>query len=127
MDPQQIHLTRCDDAIKFAQIFLHRHDKEKDRLGELYHDAATLIWNGQCHKSKTAISKFYQAQKPTETSLEILDTQILPPNDTMDLTTIIAAGKIKQNDATMNFSRVFILGVQGTAGLIISDTMRLQT
>lgn len=122
---------RSDEALKFAQVFFHKQDKEKQTLCEMYHGQSTLIWNGQAHKSKSSIAKFYHAQQPTETTLQALDAQIMPQmGDVIDMITIIAGGKIKQNDNTSNFSRTFLLGPNApgsTEYLIVSDTMRTQS
>lgn len=122
---------RSDEALKFAQVFFHRQDKEKETLFEMYHDQSTLIWNGQPHKTKTSIAKFYHSQEPIETLLQALDAQIMPQmGDIVDMITIIAGGKIKQGNVTSNFSRTFLLGPnlpQSSEYLIFSDTMRTQT
>lgn len=122
---------RSDEAIKFAQVFFTKQDKEKETLFEMYHDQSTLIWNGQPYKTKTAITKFYHNQDSVETTLEVLDAQIVPQmGDIFDMVTIIAGGKLKQNNVTSNFSRTFLLGpsVPGSQEyLIVSDTVRTQT
>lgn len=121
---------RSDEALKFAHVFFHKQDKEKSSLSEMYHDRSTLIWNGTTHKSKTQITKFYHDQQPTETTLQALDAHIMPQmGDIIDMITIIAGGKVKQDDITSNFSRTFLLGpnVPGSSQyLIVSDTMRTQ-
>lgn len=121
---------RSDDALKFAYIFFQKQDKEKETLVDMYHDQSTLIWNGQLHKSKTNVAKFYQNQQASETTLQLVDAQIMPQmGDIIDMVTIIAGGKIKQKDTISNFSRTFILGPNApnsTDYLIISDTMRTQ-
>lgn len=121
---------RSDEALKFAEMFFHKQDKEKETLHEMYHDQSTLIWNGQPHKTKTSIARFYQSQRPTETTLQSLDAQIMPQmGDIVDMITVIAGGKIKQSETISNFSRTFLLGpnVPGAAEyLIVSDTMRTQ-
>lgn len=121
---------RSDEALRFAEIFFHKQDKEKETLCEMYHDQSTLIWNGIPHKTKTRIAKFYQSQHATETTLQALDAQIMPPmGDIIDMITVIAGGKIKQGDSTSNFSRTFLLGPNApdsTTYLIVSDTMRIQ-
>lgn len=121
---------RSDEALKFAELFFHKQDKEKETLVDMYHDQSTLIWNGQPHKTKTQIARFYQSQQSIDTSLQALDAQIMPQmGDIIDMITVIAGGKIKQNNATSNFSRTFLLGpnVPGsTEYLIVSDTMRTQ-
>lgn len=124
------NIQRCKEAHRFALLFFEKQDKEKETLCEMYHNQATLIWNGQGHKSKTSIAKFYQAQKPTETVLQALDAQIMPQmGDIIDMITIIAGGTVKQNDKTSNFSRTFLLGPNAPSStdyLIVSDTMRTQ-
>lgn len=121
---------RSDEALKFAEIFFHKQDKEKETLVEMYHAESTLIWNGFPHKTKSSIARFYQQLRPTETTLQSLDAQIMPQmGDIIDMITVVAGGKIKQNDTLSNFSRTFLLGpiVPGsTEILIISDTMRTQ-
>lgn len=122
---------RSDEALKFAQLFFMKQDKEKASLCEMYHDQSTLTWNGQSHKSKTSIAKFYQNQHDVETNLEALDAQIMPPfGDIIDMITIVAGGKLKQDNATLSFSRTFLLGPcapGSTDYLIVSDTMRTQS
>lgn len=122
---------RSDEALKFAQVFFQKQDKEKETLCEMYHDQSTLIWNGQPYKTKTSIAKFYHTQEPVETLLQALDAQIMPQmGEIVDMITIIAGGKIKQGTVTSNFSRTFLLGPNLPASseyLIFSDTMRIQT
>lgn len=119
---------RSEEALKFAQLFFHKQDKEKDTLVEMYHDQATLTWNGTNHKTKTQIALFYRNQKPCETSVQALDTQIMPPmGDIIDMITVVACGKLKHNDVLSNFSRTFVLGPNAPGSveyLIISDTVR---
>lgn len=121
---------RSKEALTFAQMFFQRQDKERTSLPEMYHDQATLNWNAQSHKSRTSITKFYQAQKSIETTLQALDAQIMPQmGDIVDMITVIAGGTIKFNNTNYNFSRVFLLGpnAPGSAEyLIVSDTLRLQ-
>lgn len=121
---------RSDEALKFAHVFFHKQDKEKNTLSEMYHDKSTLIWNGTTHKTKKQIAKFYNDQQPTETTLQSLDAQIMPQmGELIDMITIIAGGKLKQDDIDFNFSRTFLLGpnvANSTQYLIVSDTMRTQ-
>lgn len=122
---------RSDEALRFAEVFFHKQDKEKEGLYKMYHDQSTLIWNGVPHKTKTAIAKFYQSQHATVTTLQALDAQIMPQmGDIVDMVTVIAGGKIKHSDSTSNFSRTFLLGPNApdsTEYLIVSDTMRIQS
>lgn len=126
----QGNAQRSDEAMKFAQLFFTKHDKEKETLSEMYHDQSTLIWNGQPFKGKNGIAKFYKNSETTETTLQCLDVQIIPPtSDIVDMIMIIAGGKVKQKDAMLNFSRTFLLGPnapQSTEYLIVSDTVRIQ-
>ena len=121
---------RSNEAIKFAEVFFHKQDKEKESLFEMYHEQSTLIWNGQPTKTKTNIARFYQSQPTTQTTLQALDAQIMPQlGDIVDMITVVAGGQIKQHDTTTNFSRTFLLGpnVPGSPEiLIVSDTMRTQ-
>lgn len=121
---------RSDEALKFAHVFFTKQDKEKATLVDMYHDQSTLIWNGQVHKSKTNIAKFYQNQPVTETTLQLLDAQIMPQmGDIIDMVTIVAGGKMKQSETSSNFSRTFVIGPNAPNSkeyLIVSDTMRSQ-
>ena len=122
---------RSDEALRFAELFFHKQDKEKENLCEMYHAQSTLIWNGSPYKTKTSIAKFYQSQKTTETTVQALDAQLMPPmGDIIDMITVIAGGKIKQNDRESNFSRTFLLGPSSPNSpeyLIVSDTMRIHS
>uniref|UniRef100_A0A6G1SDQ8 NTF2-related export protein n=1 Tax=Aceria tosichella TaxID=561515 RepID=A0A6G1SDQ8_9ACAR len=123
---------RSNEALGFAEVFFHRQDKDRgEALYGMYHDQSTLIWNGSPYKTKTNITKFYQSQLATETTVQALDAQIMPPmGDIIDMITVIAAGKIKQNDREYNFSRTFLLGPNSptsTEYLIVSDTMRMHS
>lgn len=122
---------RSDEALRFAELFFHKQDKDKETLCEMYHHQSTLIWNGSPYKTKTSIARFYQSQQATETTVQSLDAQIMPPmGDIIDMITVIAGGTIKQNDQMSNFSRTFLLGPSGPNSaeyLIVSDTMRIQS
>lgn len=121
---------RSAEALTFAEVFFNKQDKEKETLSEMYHSQSTLIWDGQPHKTKSAIEQFYKNLKTTETNLQALDAQIMPRiGDIVDMITVIAGGKIKQSDSVSNFSRTFLLGPNApnsTEYLIISDTMRIE-
>ena len=121
---------RSDEAVRFAEVFFQQQDKDKEALHKMYHEQSTLIWNGTPHRTRTSIQKFYQSQQPTETTLQALDAQIMPPmGDIIDMITVIAGGKIKHTDNSSNFTRTFLLGPNApgsTEYLIVSDTMRIQ-
>lgn len=125
------NLFACQAAQDFCGIFFTRQDKKEPTLYELYHNDASLLWNGDLHKNKTSIAKFYQNQQNFETTLEVLDAQIMPQmGDILNMITVIAGGKIKQNNNISNFSRTFLIGpiAPGLKDyLILSDTMRVQT
>lgn len=126
----QGNAQRSDEAYRFAELFFAKQDKEKDSLCDMYHDQSTLIWNGAPYKTKTSIAKFYHSQQPVETTLQALDAQIIPQmGDIVDMVTIMAGGKIKQNEVTSSFSRIFLIGPNSPGSseyLIVSDTMRIQ-
>lgn len=115
-------------ATEFAKLFFTRQEKDKENISDLYHNQSTLIWNGEVVKSKTNIHKFHAKLQIQEITVECLDVQIMPQlGDMTDTITILAGGKLKQNDTTSNFSRTFLIGpsIQGKSDiLIISDTMR---
>lgn len=123
------NVQSSNDALKWAEVFFTKQDKERETLCDMYHDQSTLIWNGAPHKSKTAIAKFYQKQQPVETTLSCLDAQILPPmGDIVDMVTILAGGKLKQEGIISNFSRVFLVGPNAPGSTdykIVSDNMRM--
>lgn len=121
---------RSDEALKFVQLFFLKQDTEKTTLCEMYHDQATLIWDGEVKKPKSSIAKYYQSMQPTTTTLQAIDAQIMPQmGDIIDMITIIVGGSMKQSNKTFNFSRTFLLGANApgtTEYLIVSDTMRTQ-
>lgn len=125
------NLFACQAAQDFCNVFFSSQQKKDAALYEMYHRDASLLWNGQLIRNKSSITKFYQNQQNLETTVEVLDAQIMPQmGDILDMYTVIAGGKVKQNNTTSNFSRTFLIGpiVLGSKDYrILSDTMRVQT
>lgn len=98
-------------------------------VGNLFLDAANLVWNGNPHNSKEAISKFYESLPSCEAELAYVDAQPIRDEFVQGQTTVhvVAAGQVKfSGKRWVPFSESFVLTAQNKVWKIVVDTFRFQ-
>ncbi|KAH8029679.1 hypothetical protein HPB51_002701 [Rhipicephalus microplus] len=113
----------------FVRLFYETLEKRRHLLGNLFLDTANLVWNGNPHGSKEAISKFYESLPSCETDLICADAQPFRAEFVQGQTTIhvVAAGQIKfSGKRWVPYTESFVLTAQGNVWKIVADTFRFQ-
>jgi len=117
----------CDDARKFVDLYYQRLDKGRHLLGGLYHDQATLVWNGNSVASKAAILQFYEQLPISETELMSLDAQPVTEihENPYTMITVTCSGRQKLgNNRPECFTETFLLVAENQVWKVISDAFR---
>lgn len=120
----------CESGKKFAQVFYEKLDKNRHTMGQLFHESAALVWNGNVVKGKGNILDFYANLPTIETKLMCIDAQ--PVSDTIsgEKTSILVTcnGKMIFNKQTKCFNESFMLSAMTVDGKtvwkIVVDTYR---
>jgi NTF2-related export protein 1/2 len=117
----------CDDGQKFAEIFYQKVDKGRHTIGNLYHESATLVWNGTRVQGKANIVAFYEKLATSETQMLSLDSQpVLEVTGLGDQTmiTVITSGRMKFGTRYRLFSESFTLVAESGVWKVVADTYR---
>lgn len=117
----------CDDAKKFAELFYEKLDKGRHTISSLFHDSATLIWNGNQVTGKNNIVPFYEALPTVETQLFSIDAQPIleAAAGTQTMIAIICNGKMKfASSPIKGFTESFLLTAENNVWKVVSDTYR---
>jgi len=113
-------------------IFYNKLDKSRHTIGRLYHQEATLLWNGTQVKGKDDIVTFFEKLPTSETTLNMIDAQPVIDFPFLNGEQMIAAtcgGQVKFDGKIIkNFSETFTLvsetNAEGKVWKIIMDTFR---
>ncbi|XP_077536455.1 NTF2-related export protein 1-like [Haemaphysalis longicornis] len=114
---------------EFARLFYETLEKRRHLVGNLFLDAANLVWNGNPHNSKEAIGKFYESLPSCHAELHFVDAQPIRDEFVQGQTTVhvAAAGQIKfSGKRWVPFSESFVLTAQNKVWKVVVDTFRFQ-
>lgn len=119
--------SACDDGKKFAELFYDKVDKGRHAIGNLFHDKANLVWNGNHIQGKSNIVTFYETLPTSETTLQSIDAQ--PVLDLPELAgnqtiTVICGGRQKFGSKMKFFTECFMLTAESGVWKIVTDTYR---
>jgi NTF2-related export protein 1/2 len=117
----------CDDGKKFAELFYEKLDKGRHTISTLFHDSATLIWNGNHVVTKANIVPFYESLPTLETHLYSIDAQPVLEAASGQQTSIavVCNGKMKfSNTQTKSFTESFLLTAENNVWKVLTDTYR---
>ncbi|XP_077503966.1 NTF2-related export protein 1 [Amblyomma americanum] len=124
---------REDDAATtgevFAKLFYETLEKRRHLLGNLFLDSASLLWNGNPHCGKDAISKFYALLPSCVAELSCVDAQAFRDEFVNGQTTVhvVTAGLVKfSGQSWMPYTESFVLIAQDSVWKIVMDTFRFQ-
>ncbi|CAK9294036.1 unnamed protein product [Gordionus sp. m RMFG-2023] len=120
----------------FTSLYYDTIDKKRNIIHKLYHDNATLIWNGNHYQGLEAIKTFFEQIPTSEHKTDCLDAQPITPNVTNGQTSITlnVHGIVSYDENSSNrrlhppklmgFNQSFILIAEGDKWKIISDWVR---
>lgn len=117
----------CDAASEFVKIYYDAIDKKRHILDRLYHDSATLLWNGNSVTGQAAISQYLNKLPSSEHKVETLDAQSMPDHATQGQIGILVltAGIVKyKGHSVRNFSQNFMLTAQNNTWKVVTDCFR---
>lgn len=122
----------CDYGKQFAGIFYEKLDKGRHSLNKLFHENATLIWNGNHVFGLSKIAEFFENLPTSETELGSVDSQPvldLPQMQGKKMMTITVSGRIHfKGTKAIPFTEVFTMvaepGSEKNVWKIVSDTYR---
>lgn len=114
----------CESGTKFAKLFYEKLDKHRHAVGQLFHESASLVWNGNQINSKNNIIEFYGKLPTVETNLESIDAQPTTFFNEQAKILVLCAGTMKIARRNFSFTETFILQAENNVWKIISDTYR---
>lgn len=117
----------CEYAKKFTEIFYEKVDKGRHTIGSLYHEAASLVWNGHRVQGKAQILAFYEKLATSETQLMSLDAQPVlevAGFEGQTVMTISCSGRVRFGSKFRLFTECFTLVAENEVWKIVADTYR---
>ena len=118
----------CDDGKTFAELFYEKMDKQRHAMVNLFHESASLVWNGNHIQGKSAVVSFLEQLPVSETELTCIDAQPvldLPALGGQQTITVICGGRQKHgNNKYKHFTESFMLTAEQNVWKVVSDTYR---
>lgn len=119
-------------AKQFVKIYYEKLDKSRSTFEKLYHDQASLAWNGNLVAGKEKIFELYKNLPISETELSTLDAHPVSYFENVEgkkMLFITCVGSIKfSNQNPKTFTQNFLLVAESDTGKtvwkIMSDTFR---
>lgn len=136
-DSSALHQFRvaeaCESGKQFAQIFYEKLDKGRHHFYKLFHENATLVWNGRATVGRESICEFYEKLPSSESSVTCVDSQPAPELAELNgqkLLCITVYGRcvFRGSPRACVFTEVFTLvaepGSEKNVWKVVSDTYR---
>ncbi|KAI7688219.1 NTF2-related export protein 2, partial [Sarcoptes scabiei] len=116
----------CESGKKFAEVFYEKLDKNRHTMGQLFHESAILVWNGNNCSGKNNILEFYGNLPTIDTTLSSIDAQPLSSLISQEQTSIMVTcnGRMAFNKRNQCFMESFILTAENNVWKIVTDTFR---
>jgi len=118
----------CDDGKTFAELFYEKMDKQRHAMANLFHESASLVWNGNHVQGKASVVNFLEQLPASETNLTCIDAQPvldLPALGGQPTITVICGGRQKfGNNKYKQFTESFMLTAEQNVWKVVSDTYR---
>ncbi|XP_054164032.1 NTF2-related export protein-like [Oppia nitens] len=117
----------CDDGKKFAELFYEKLDKGRHTMGQLFHESANVLWNGNPVTGKANAVTFYESLPTVETQLFSIDAQpVLEAAAGQQICiTVVCNGKMKfASNVTRSFTESFLLTAENNVWKVLTDTYR---
>ncbi|KAI1291956.1 NTF2-related export protein 2 [Halotydeus destructor] len=121
----------CDAGMTFAKLFYEKLDKGRTSMVGLFHENATLVWNGNNVHGKANVIAFLEKLPVTETTLSSIDAQPIldiPCLGGQATITVIVGGRQKLGSGRERFfTESFMLTAEQSSGgvwKVVSDNYR---
>ncbi|CAJ0578171.1 unnamed protein product, partial [Mesorhabditis spiculigera] len=120
----------CDQANEFLQLYYEVIDRRRERLGFMYRDDSTIVWNGNPTNGVDAIGKFLTALPETQHTVQSMDVQRLSPVAVRgygsEALTALVAGIVDVGGMEHGFTQSMILVIDDDSKKpkILSDRFR---
>ncbi|CAJ0945264.1 unnamed protein product, partial [Mesorhabditis belari] len=129
-DVAEIDRKACEQAMVLLNLYHEVIDRKRECLEQMYHDNASLIWNGNPVNGAEAIKNYLQAIPDTEHNVQSIDVQKLSPLASQTLggecMTANIGGSVIVGGIEHNFTQslVLILDPNDKKPRILSDRFR---
>lgn len=114
----------CESGKTFAELFYKKLDKNRHTMGQLFHDSAILVWNGNQVEGKGNILEFYGNLPTIDTQLFSIDAQPLHAATSEKGILVTCNGKMSLDSKTKCFTESFMLAAENSVWKIVTDTYR---
>jgi len=116
----------CESGKKFAQVFYEKLDKSRHTMGQLFHESAVLIWNGNFVTGKGNVLEFYGNLPTLDTTLIAIDAHPISTEIAGQKTSILVTcnGKMTFDKQHRCFTESFMLIAENNIWKIMTDTYR---
>ena len=130
----------ADDTVKanqatstaetFSQLYYKKMDQERHTIDRMYHENATMTWNGNPIEGIQNIQKFCLERIPkSSTFVQSLDAQPVHDSAVGGQTTVLVtvAGTVKYGHTQpLNFQQNFLITAKDSKWKVVTDTFRSQ-
>ena len=117
-------------AETFSKLYYNKMDNDRHTIEKMYHENATLTWNGNPIDGIANIQKFFLEMIPkASTRVQSLDAQPVHDIAVSGQTTVLVnvAGTVVYGQSQpMNFQQNFLITAKDAKWKIVTDTFRSQ-
>ena len=117
-------------AETFSQLYYKKMDQERHTIDRMYHENATMTWNGNPIEGIQNIQKFCLERIPkSSTFVQSLDAQPVHDSAVGGQTTVLVtvAGTVKYGHTQpVNFQQNFLITAKDSKWKVVTDTFRSQ-
>ena len=117
-------------AETFSKLYYNKLDKERHTVEKMYHENATLVWNGNAVDGVVNIQKFLIEKIPkSSTFVQSLDAQPVLGCAVSGQTSVLVnvAGTVKYGaNRPVDFQQNFLLTAKDSKWKVVTDTFRSQ-
>ena len=117
-------------AETFSQLYYKKMDQERHTIDRMYHENATMTWNGNPIEGIQNIQKFCLERIPkSSTFVQSLDAQPVHDSAVGGQTTVLVtvAGTVKYGHTQpLNFQQNFLITAKDSKWKVVTDTFRSQ-
>ena len=117
-------------AETFSNLYYKKMDLERHTMEKMYHQDATMTWNGNPIEGIANIQKFCLEKIPkSSTFVQCLDAQPVHDSAVGGQTTVLVtvAGTVKYgNTQPVNFQQNFLITAKDGKWKVVTDTFRSQ-
>ncbi|CAJ0954824.1 unnamed protein product, partial [Mesorhabditis belari] len=130
LDIEKIDRKTCEDAMQLIRLYYEVIDRRRERLGFMYAEGASLVWNGNSVNGSQAIGKFLTEIPDTQHEVISVDVQRFSPLAAApfggDAMTALIAGGVIIDGIYHSFTQSMLLmrDPLSEKSMILSDRFR---